>query len=143
MGEKKGKKKAKAEAASNESLEEGKLHQEEHTSSEEGDKQAPKSLQAGGTKKSEGGGPRQRTRDLIQSQRFDNVVLALIFVSSVSLAFEDPTEDPTAPSFRTQTLQVLDTWFLMAFTVEMLLKIFALGLLLGKNAYLRSHWVSD
>lgn len=76
--------------------------------------------------------------NLIAHPYFDSVILALITISSIALAVDNPLANPAAklPIFLTR----LDTVFAIIFAAEMVIKIIALGLVLGKTAYLRSAW---
>ena len=48
-------------------------------------------------------------------------------------------EDPLAEE-QSQALQSLDVFFLVAYTIEMFLKIFALGFFFAKGAYIKEYW---
>jgi len=51
------------------------------------------------------------------------------------LALDDPTSKTSNP-----TLDAIDLNFLILYTIEMSLKIFGLGFILNKDAYLRDMW---
>ena len=70
------------------------------------------------------------------SRWFDRAVLVLIMVSSISIALEDPTEQPDQPSARNDKLRQLDKYMMLAFTLEMAIKIGAFGI----KKYLKSGW---
>lgn len=66
---------------------------------------------------------------------FDNIVIVLIIISTVSLAFEHPMDDPN--SDKTKTLFNLDLAMTACFTLEMVLKIITLGFVMnGPKSYL-------
>eukprot|EP00004_Rigifila_ramosa_P019174 TRINITY_DN4846_c0_g1_i3.p1 TRINITY_DN4846_c0_g1~~TRINITY_DN4846_c0_g1_i3.p1 ORF type:complete len:1566 (-),score=403.70 TRINITY_DN4846_c0_g1_i3:850-5007(-) len=69
---------------------------------------------------------------------FENLILCFIFFSSVTLAIDSPEIDPN--SKLALSLKILDIVFIGVFAVEMILKMIANGLLLGKGAYFRSGW---
>jgi hypothetical protein len=71
--------------------------------------------------------------------RFDSVVLAVIFASSLCLAIDTPTLDPD--SLLSNALGVLDVVWVVFFTFEMAVRLVALGIgPLGPGTYLRSGW---
>ncbi|KAL4110193.1 hypothetical protein PRIC1_001886 [Phytophthora ramorum] len=81
---------------------------------------------------------RQWTLNLIAHPYFDNIVLALVAVSSISLAIDNPLQNPD--SAVAIALKRMEVAFTIIFTVEMVIKIIARGLVLHKGAYLRSGW---
>ena len=67
------------------------------------------------------------------------VIILLILVSTVSLAFEHPLEDPNSDMM--QLLKKIDYAFTAVFTVEATLKIISQGFVLnGKKSYLLDSW---
>lgn len=64
---------------------------------------------------------------------FDASVLAVIVLNSITMALEDPLEDPNRPSHRTQALQSLELIFNIIFLVEMTIKIVAMGFVMKTN----------
>ncbi|CAM9274822.1 unnamed protein product, partial [Heterosigma akashiwo] len=75
---------------------------------------------------------------IIDHRLFDYTVLGLIMVSSISLALDDPLMDPAGS--KKQALSALDNILNVSFTVEMVLKIVALGFAGQPRAYLRNNW---
>jgi len=78
---------------------------------------------------------------------FDNLILFLIVLSSLSLAFDSPLKDPNS-TLKT-ILFYTDQIFTFAFTIELLIKVIALGFFFnrfkekgenGREAYIRSTW---
>ena len=70
---------------------------------------------------------------------FGTVIMVCIVISTVTLAFEEPLEDPN--SQKRQVIGMIDYVTTGVFTIEAMLKIIALGFLLnGKRSYLRDSW---
>jgi len=101
------------------------------------------------------------TFSIIKSSRFDNFILFLIFVSSVMLAIEQPfLENCGSPVVNGETawkfpnlayptsgecgfldvLKVIDLIITILFLCECVIKVFSLGFVMHKNAYLRNNW---
>ena len=59
----------------------------------------------------------------------------MIILNSLTLALDNPTSDEQS-SF----LATIETIFLVLYTVEMFFKIFGLGFIFNKGAYLRDSW---
>jgi hypothetical protein len=78
------------------------------------------------------------TSRLIHHEWFDRVVLLLIACSSISMAFDNPLDDPEGD--KRKTLDILTIFFTAAFTLEMLLKWVALGVVFFDGAYFRDSW---
>jgi len=87
-------------------------------------------------------GPRNPLRALcantVSHHYFDGFILLLIVISSACLVADDPMMDPNC-SFSTN-LQYFDMCLTACFTLEMLMKIVAVGFFLQPRAYLRSSW---
>lgn len=66
---------------------------------------------------------------------FETISLIIIIGNSVILAIEDPTK-VTQSAF----IDASETWFLVLYTIEMVLKILGMGMLFNRNAYLRDPW---
>jgi len=74
--------------------------------------------------------------ELVLGNKFEGVIMIAILVSTVSLIFQNPLEDPSEPDQR--FWQAIDLYTTIIFTVEMLLKIMAYGLICnGEDSYLR------
>ena len=70
---------------------------------------------------------------------FDWFIIALIMLSTVTLAFEHPLDNPESEKLK--VLAIVDVVFTAIFPLEAVLKIVALGFLLnGKRSYLRDSW---
>lgn len=70
---------------------------------------------------------------------FDRVIMALIFISTITLAFESPLNDPEGQV--TRILNYIDYVMSAIFLIECFIKIIAVGFLFnGKSSYLRSPW---
>lgn len=68
---------------------------------------------------------------------FDGFILLCIIASSICLAAEDPVNEEAQ---RNKDLAIADYIFTAIFTVEMSIKIIALGLVFHPGAYLRDWW---
>jgi len=75
---------------------------------------------------------------IIDHPVFDKIVLVLIAISSVALALSSPLNNPY--SKKQEFLDVLDIILTVLFTIEMCLKIVALGFCFQPRAYLRNSW---
>lgn len=76
------------------------------------------------------------------SKIFENIVLGLIIVSSVTLVVDNPLNDPNG---KVQViLGYIDYFFTLLFFIEAMIKIIAKGLLFNNlkniNPYLRDSW---
>lgn len=71
---------------------------------------------------------------LVSAPRFDRIVLILILLNSVLLAAQDPQAEE---SLLTHCSEV---FFNLAFTVEMFIKMIALGVYSSQASYLRDSW---
>jgi hypothetical protein len=70
---------------------------------------------------------------------FDNFILALIGISSIALAFENPLNDPEGTT--AQVLRVMDIVTTTLFTMEVIIKVIAVGFIVnGKTSYIRETW---
>ncbi|XP_071960409.1 voltage-dependent L-type calcium channel subunit alpha-1D-like isoform X3 [Antedon mediterranea] len=74
---------------------------------------------------------------IVNHNYFSNVVLVLIMVSSAMLAAEDPVDKN---SKRNQILQRFDYVFTGIFTIEIMLKVVAYGLVVHKGAFCRNSF---
>lgn len=75
---------------------------------------------------------------LIANPLFDKTILALIILSSISLAVDNPLSNPD--STLTRSIKRMDNAFAIIFCAEMVFKIIALGLVAHKGSYLRNSW---
>ena len=66
---------------------------------------------------------------------FDKFILLTIFANCICLAIEDPSLDEPDP-----IIELLDWIFLIIFSVEMVLKIIAMGFFMEPHSYLRDPW---
>lgn len=69
---------------------------------------------------------------------FDNIILLCILISTVCMAVDSPLADPS--NVFTQIVRAADEVFAVIFIVEMVIKLIALGLIWGHDAYLKSSW---
>mmetsp|Transcript_2591 Transcript_2591/g.3694 ORF Transcript_2591/g.3694 Transcript_2591/m.3694 type:complete len:1759 (-) Transcript_2591:300-5576(-) len=84
---------------------------------------------------------------IVENKYFDHVILVFIILNSIVLALIDysvvdpDTGLPTADgSWQNSIVENTEIMFTIVFTVELVLKVIALGLLLGRNTYLRYGW---
>lgn len=76
---------------------------------------------------------------LVIHKAFGIAIMVCIVISTVTLAFEEPLEDPN--SEKRIIIGLIDYVTTTIFTIEALLKIIALGFLFnGKRSYLRDSW---
>jgi len=71
---------------------------------------------------------------------FENLILLLIFFSSILLAIDEPSVALTPNSPLAQFLNICDYVMTTLFVIEMSLKITAMGFLFGEGSYLRNSW---
>lgn len=92
---------------------------------------------------------RQACFSFAKNKWFDRSILVLIAVSSILLAIDEPrleeckdlpTSDPDSCMGLVNVLFWLDAGITAVFVLEMVVKIIALGFVLGPRAYLRSSW---
>eukprot|EP01052_Picozoa_sp_SAG31_P011849 SAG31_NODE_681_length_12844_cov_31.703021_6_plen_681_part_00 len=85
---------------------------------------------------------RQYLKSLLSTDRFKNLILVSIMISSLCLAIEEPAvSNGDCCETLSEILHVLDVVFTIVFTVEMLMKILCLGLCFeSEHAYLRNGW---
>jgi len=81
---------------------------------------------------------RNSLHKLVTHPLFENMILFLIMVSSVTLAMDQPMLDED--SELAGVLEILDIIFTTVFVIEMCLKIVVYGFLLHENAYLHDGW---
>lgn len=82
---------------------------------------------------------RLRLAVMVGHRGFEYAIIALICLSSITLALDSPTLDPQ--STMKEILHALDTTFVVVFALEAMTKICVYGFLLnGKSSYLRNPW---
>lgn len=76
------------------------------------------------------------------AKKFDNIILVLIILSSITLVIDNPLQDPQS-QFK-QVLKVIDVVFTVLFFIEAAIKILAHGFLFNRlgpvTPYIRSVW---
>uniref|UniRef100_A0A4W4GLI8 Voltage-dependent L-type calcium channel subunit alpha n=1 Tax=Electrophorus electricus TaxID=8005 RepID=A0A4W4GLI8_ELEEL len=82
---------------------------------------------------------RQACINIVEWKPFDTFILVAIFANCMALAINTPFPGDDSNSVN-QTLETVEYVFLVVFTIETFLKIFAYGLILHKGAYVRSGW---
>ena len=75
---------------------------------------------------------------LVSHRAFEGLMLLCIALSSVLVAVQQPQWDETHPTYF--AFRVCDAVFAAIFTLEMVLKCIAFGLVRGENPYLRDVW---
>lgn len=75
---------------------------------------------------------------VVEHRYFDRGVLFLILISSVLLAIDSPLLDPN--SSLKKTLDNFDNVMTVLFTIEMSIKVVAMGFVRMEKSYLRSNW---
>ena len=82
---------------------------------------------------------RVQVTKIVQSRYFENFILFVILVNCILLAL-----DEKSPTFEdSETYKVIDTAeyvFIVIFSIEMILKMIALGFVVGQGTYLRDYW---
>ena len=82
---------------------------------------------------------REKMAHVANHNLFEAFIIVCIVVSTITLAFEEPLDDPK--SQKVQNLKTIDLVMTVVFTLEATLKVIALGFLInGKPSYLRSVW---
>lgn len=77
-------------------------------------------------------------RRVVEWHWFDRFIMLLIVANCVLLALDDPDEDPNGDLIK--FIDEVDTWFTVAFTVEMLLKVLGYGFVEFEDSYIRTPW---
>ncbi|XP_033643023.1 voltage-dependent P/Q-type calcium channel subunit alpha-1A-like isoform X11 [Asterias rubens] len=77
---------------------------------------------------------------VVNLRYFDFLIMVVIALSSITLAMENPIDDPNNKSQYNAVLEYFDYAFTTIFTIEMTLKILDMGLLLHKGSYCRDLW---
>lgn len=72
--------------------------------------------------------------NLVESRRFDNALTCVIVISSITLALDNPLQNPT--STMTRMLQTLNMTFALVFIVEFCMKLLAHGIV----GYCQEMW---
>lgn len=75
---------------------------------------------------------------VVEHPVFVGIIYTLIFVSSLSLAFESPLDSPESPT--RLIISRIDYVVAVVFSLEVIMKIIAYKLYDGPNSYLRSGW---
>ena len=81
---------------------------------------------------------RSSCANLISHPKFDTTILAFIVFSSIVLAVDNPLLNPE--SGFAKALLYIDYVLTTIFTIEMLLKVVALGFVMNEGTYLRNSW---
>eukprot|EP00286_Rhodomonas_abbreviata_P000279 CAMPEP_0181291404 /NCGR_PEP_ID=MMETSP1101-20121128/1948_1 /TAXON_ID=46948 /ORGANISM="Rhodomonas abbreviata, Strain Caron Lab Isolate" /LENGTH=1755 /DNA_ID=CAMNT_0023395791 /DNA_START=9 /DNA_END=5276 /DNA_ORIENTATION=- len=78
----------------------------------------------------------------IENKWWDRTVLLFIFLNTVQLALDDPMDKPEFRpySLKRDVLNMVSKVFSILFTAECVIKVFALGLMVGPKTYLKEAW---
>lgn len=82
---------------------------------------------------------RRKCLQVVSHRHFDNLILVCILLNSLTLAMFDYSDRDSESKYN-KILDIFGLVFTFVFTLEALLKIFALGFLFNKKAYLRDGW---
>ena len=77
---------------------------------------------------------REKIIQLVVNKWFDRFILCVIVANCVMLALEDPNAE------KSQAYEIVDYVFLGIYTLEMVLKIIAMGFVMKPYSYLRDPW---
>ena len=76
------------------------------------------------------------------NKRFNDIILVLIILSSITLILDNPLYDPESQFMK--ILQVIDIGFTFLFFIEAAIKIIAMGFLFNRlgpvTPYIRNYW---
>ena len=82
--------------------------------------------------------PRKEAILLCEAPYFDQLILATILANCATMAWESPRDPPG--TLKASFIGLCEWVFLAIFTVEMLTKMLAYGLVVYKESYLRDAW---
>ena len=76
---------------------------------------------------------------IVSHKIFEAIIIILICVSTLTLAFENPLQDPN--SEKMQHIKMIDLVMTIIFTIEAVLKIISYGFFFNKShSYLKNWW---
>ena len=78
---------------------------------------------------------RSTIMSIVFNSWFDKFILLTIFANCICLGVEDPSREEPDP-----VIELLDQIFLAIFSIEMILKIIAMGFVMEPHSYLRDPW---
>jgi hypothetical protein len=82
---------------------------------------------------------RQKLSQIVESNKFDGIILLFIFISSILLILENPLTDPEGTLLT--VVGKLDIFVSCVFTLECMMKVYVYGFICnGKNSYIRNPW---
>jgi len=81
---------------------------------------------------------RMSLRRVVEHPWFDNIILAHVVLSCITLALEEPGMDESSELYK--TLRIFDLYFIAVFSMEMVLKVIVFGFCSHPGSYLRSSW---
>ena len=81
---------------------------------------------------------RQWCFDMSRSKKAEHFILLLIVINTILLVLQSPSRAHDAATLR--TFENVETVFNIMYTLELLMKVIAVGLVAGKGTYLRESW---
>jgi hypothetical protein len=72
---------------------------------------------------------------IVTHNLFGAVSLLVIFLNSITLAYEDPIHGQQVEFFK-----YIEAYFIWIYTIEVILKIIAFGFYFGENAFIKNSW---
>ena len=82
--------------------------------------------------------PRRAAIFFVEGPYFDPFILMVIMMNCFTMAWESPLDPPG--TWKADFIGVCEWFYLIVFTVELLAKVVAYGLLMHEHAYLRDSW---
>jgi len=83
---------------------------------------------------------RRFCRSIASSKWFDNFILIVIFLNCMAMAAQDVVTKGRGQSPRNEILDKIEYFFLIVFTIEMVVKIISRGFVRCRGTYLRDGW---
>lgn len=83
---------------------------------------------------------RRFCRSIASSKWFDNFILIVIFLNCMAMAAQDVVTKGRGMSPRNEILDKIEYFFLVVFTIEMVVKIISRGFVRVRGTYLRDGW---
>ena len=81
-------------------------------------------------------------RKIVTATLFEYVALAIIMANAITLAIDEDRqgEGETRDDWWSRWREDIDTYFLVVFVVEMLMKVIAFGFIRAQDSYMRNSW---
>uniref|UniRef100_A0A8C4PW99 Voltage-dependent T-type calcium channel subunit alpha n=1 Tax=Eptatretus burgeri TaxID=7764 RepID=A0A8C4PW99_EPTBU len=81
---------------------------------------------------------RKTSQTICSNRYFDFIILGIIFLNCITIMLERPSI--ASNSAERYFLTITNYFFTAIYTTEMIIKVLAMGLIIGPNAYLKSTW---